>query len=271
MIFKNKFKTFREAKKIVHKLNLKTQKEWQKYAKSDKRPITIPGSPEASYKNVGWGGYGDWLGTGRISNQNRMFLSHNQAKKIVQKVIWNGDSLGSGTDFNNWFKSGNCPKNIPSAPDRTYKKQDTWISWGDFLGTGNIKFGDIQYLAFEDARKFVRALELQGAKEWEKYAQSDKLPNDIPAAPWYIYEKEWDGSGDWLGNGHISNTEKSKNYISWPQAKIEYKKLSEKYGLRNQKDWRNFSKTHAKQIEKLNIPANPRVVYTKEKIWGKMK
>jgi len=60
MIFKNKFKTFREAKKIVHKLNLKTQKEWQKYAKSDKRPITIPGSPEASYKNVGWGGYGDW-------------------------------------------------------------------------------------------------------------------------------------------------------------------------------------------------------------------
>ena len=254
----------------------------------------------------------------------------------MQKVIWNGNSLGSGTDFNNWFKSGNCPKNIPSAPDRTYKKQDTWISWGDFLGTGNIKFGDIQYLAFEDARKFVhklnlksgkywaeycksgnkpdkisgsprltykkewkgmgnwlgtgnikfgdiqylafedarkfvRALELQGAKEWEKYAQSDKLPNDIPAAPWYIYEKEWDGSGDWLGNGHISNTEKSKNYISWPQAKIEYKKLSEKYGLKNQKDWRNFSKTHAKQIEKLNIPANPRVVYTKEKIWGKMK
>ena len=136
------------------------------------------------------------------------------------------------------------------------------------LGTDHLSVFSNGTIAIQIA---IRALELQGAKEWEKYAKSDKLPNDIPAAPWNTYKKEWDGSGDWLGNGHISNTEKSKNYISWPQAKIEYKKLSEKYGLRNQKDWRNFSKTHAKQIEKLNIPANPRVVYTKEKIWGKMK
>ena len=330
------YPSYADAKKFVHKLNLKTQKEWQRYAKSNKRPKHIPGSPEGTYKKIGWKGYGDWLGTGSISNQDRLFLSYNQSKKVVQKIIWNGKSLGSGTDFGDWSKSGNRPKNIPSAPDRTYKKEKTWQSWGDFLGTKRVAFQNKQYLSFEDSRKFVhklnlkrrkyweeycksgnkpdeisgsphvtykkewkgmgdwlgngrianfektfrsfkearefaRELKLNGAEEWQLYCKSGKLPNNIPAAPWHSYEKEWDGYGDWLGTGSISNTVKSKNYLPWPEAKKEYQKLAKKYKLKNLTDWKKFRITHVKEITNLNIPAEPRIVYTKERVWRKMK
>jgi len=53
---------FREAKKFVRKLKLKTEKEWQSYSKSGKRPNNIPSSPYMFYKNKGWTNWRDWLG-----------------------------------------------------------------------------------------------------------------------------------------------------------------------------------------------------------------
>jgi len=256
---------FKEARSFVHKLNLKTQKEWQKYAKSTKRPGDIPGTPEASYKNLGWGGYGDWLGTGRTSNQDRVFLPHNQAKKVVQKVIWNGNSLGSGTDFNNWCKSGNCPKNIPSAPDRTYKKQGTWTDWGNFLGTGTIKFGGKPYLSFEDARKFVGKLNLKSRKYWIEYCNSGNKPDKISGSPNITYKKEWKGMGDWLGTGAADNSTRSKNFLSAKEAKPMYKKLFKEYGIKIGSDWPKFAKTHKKLLEELHLPLTPLHFYTKVK------
>ena len=265
------FRPYKEAREFVHKLNLKTQKEWQEYAKSTKRPGDIPGTPEASYKNLGWEGYGNWLGTGRTSNQDRVFLPHNQAKKVVQKVIWNGNSLGSGTDFNNWFKSGNCPKNIPSAPDKTYKKQGTWTTWGDFLGTGTIQFGNKPYLSFEDARKFVHKLNLKSRKYWIEYCNSGNKPDKISGSPRITYKKEWEGMGDWLGTGSVSHTEKSQNYLPWPEAQKEYQRLAKENGLENGSDWTEFSLKHKKELEKINLPSNPKLIYTKERVWKKLK
>jgi hypothetical protein len=265
------FRPYKEARDFVHKLNLKTQKEWQKYAKSTKRPGDIPGTPEASYKNLGWEGYGGWLGTGRTSNQDRLFLPYNQAKKVVQKVIWNGNSLGSGTDFGNWSKSGNRPKNIPSAPDRTYKKEKTWQSWGDFLGTKRVAFQNKQYLSFEDARKFVHKLNLKSRKYWEDYCKSGNKPDEISSSPHVTYKKEWKGVGDWLGTGTIDNSTRSKNFLSAKEAKPMYKKLFKEYGIKNGSDWPKFAKTHKKLLEELHLPLTPLHFYTKSKAEKKLK
>ena len=56
-----KFRTFINAKKYVHQLDIKNQKEWQKFAKSSKRPDDIPSIPSRVYKKE-WRGLADWLG-----------------------------------------------------------------------------------------------------------------------------------------------------------------------------------------------------------------
>jgi len=56
-----------------------------------------------------------------------------------------------------------------------------------------------EFRSFEEAREFARALKLKNLKEWREFAQSDRLPQDIPTAPEQAYEdKGWKGIGDWL-------------------------------------------------------------------------
>ena len=56
-----KFKNFDEARKYVHTLNLKSQKEWIDFCKSGKRPSVIPAAPYQKYKDQ-WKGWADFLG-----------------------------------------------------------------------------------------------------------------------------------------------------------------------------------------------------------------
>jgi hypothetical protein len=58
---------FAKAREFVHGLNLKKSTEWRTFSKSGKRPPDIPSSPDKVYKDE-WKGWGDWLGTGIISN-----------------------------------------------------------------------------------------------------------------------------------------------------------------------------------------------------------
>ncbi len=55
--------SFSEARDYVRTLKLKSNKEWRIYSKSGGRPDNIPGSPEKKYKDKGWKGFKDWLGT----------------------------------------------------------------------------------------------------------------------------------------------------------------------------------------------------------------
>ncbi len=57
------YRNFEEAKYFVHKLNLKSGKEWNEYCKSGEKPDDIPAAPNNTYKNKGWAGIKDWLGT----------------------------------------------------------------------------------------------------------------------------------------------------------------------------------------------------------------
>lgn len=64
---KHKFLTFKEARKTVRKLKLKSYTEWKLYSKGNllekgERPADIPGSPDKFYREAGWISWPDWLG-----------------------------------------------------------------------------------------------------------------------------------------------------------------------------------------------------------------
>jgi hypothetical protein len=155
-----KFRSFDDAKEFVRKLNLTSWKEWQEYCKSGNKPNDIPSAPEHQYKNKGWNGIRDWLGSNVLSQWEiiKKFKTFTDAKKFVQTL-----KLQSVSDWKKYYQSDNKPDNIPSNPNRTYKKE--WKGWGDWLGTGNIAFKNIDYCPFNEARKFAHSLNLKNSDE----------------------------------------------------------------------------------------------------------
>ena len=115
---KKKFRSFKDARKFVHTLNLKSVAEWRKFTKTTKKPDDIPATPDKSYKNKGWIGFGDWLGTGMIAPQLRQYRSFTEARKHVH-------SLGFKThqQWKEYCKSGKKPDDIPSNPWDVYEKE----------------------------------------------------------------------------------------------------------------------------------------------------
>jgi hypothetical protein len=114
--------SFVKARKFVRSLKLKSQKAWQNFCKSGKRPDNIPAAPWITYKKE-WISWYDWLGCGN----NRKFCSFVKARKFARSLKLK--------NFNEWFKfckSGKRPFDIPTNPQMVYKEK--WISWHDWFG-----------------------------------------------------------------------------------------------------------------------------------------
>jgi hypothetical protein len=120
--------TYLEARKIVQKFKLKSTKEWADFCKSGKKPSNIPNRPSAVYKDNGWNGWGDWLGTKTIANFNKTYMPFEQLKQLVKE-----NRIGTQMQWNEFYKNLYSKENIPSNPQRTYKGKG-WVNWADFLG-----------------------------------------------------------------------------------------------------------------------------------------
>ena len=187
------YRSFTKARAFVCGLGLKSTTEWYDYCNSGKKPNDIPSNPNSTYKEAGWSGMGDWLGTGKIApGQYRSFA---QARGFSRSL-----GFKSEADWRDYCKSGRKPNDIPAKPQRVYSNGGGWLGLGDWLGTGIIASRLRQYRSFEQGRSFARGLGLKSNAEWRAYNKSDKRPSDIPATPDHVYAKDgWAGWGDWLG------------------------------------------------------------------------
>ena len=119
------WKSYEEAKKFIHTLNLRSRDEWREYYKNNKLPHGIPTTPERIYKEFGFS-MGDWLGTGNVSNRDKEFYSFSKSREIVHQL-----GLKSGTEWKKYIESDEYDTMIPKAPQLTYKE---FVSMGDWLG-----------------------------------------------------------------------------------------------------------------------------------------
>ncbi len=247
------FRDFELAKEFVKSLNLSNVKEWNTYCKNGNKPEDIPGSPEKSYKLKGWNGWGDWLGTNNIASNKIIYRDFKDARDFARKL-----NCRNRDEWNKYSKTNKIPKDIPKKPSQTYINKG-WISWGDWLGTNNIATFNRIYRDFDDARKFIRKLNLSNQKEWIEYSKSEKMPKDIPASPERKYKNDgWVSLGDWLGTNKISNS--NKIFLSFE----EVKEIISKLGLKSNKQWRQYAKSGDKPNE---IPANPDRTFKRTNEW----
>lgn len=211
-----KYRPYEEACAFVHNLKLKGKDDWTTYSKGEipslpSLPNDIPASPAKTYKRKDYGekwvGWGDFLGTGKISNQNKAKSYRTYAEA---KLFANSLKLRTAKEWylyiSGHFKDlSPMPKNIPKKPDSVY---DEWENWQTFLGNTEIsKFNcNRSFLPFNEARAYVHALGLQKQKDWTNYcagtlANLPKKPSDIPSNPQKKYKLfGWLGYADWLGH-----------------------------------------------------------------------
>jgi len=192
----------------VRKLKLQNNKQWRQYVAGEIshlgiKPDDIPSNPNFVYINEGWLGYGDWLGNGNVSTRLREYRSFTRARSFVRKL-----GLKSEYEWRSYVKGElktlpSKPDDIPASPHMSYRDQG-WINYGDWLGTGNISYHQANWRSFTRARKHVRTLNLKNSNEWRRYCRGKlkkgQKPADIPATPYKVYQgKGWKGMTDWLG------------------------------------------------------------------------
>lgn len=107
--------------------NIKSSTQWKKFRNDNEIPSFLPLNPWHTYKNKGWLGWGDYLGTGNVSNKDKVYLPYDEAEKIIHTY-----SLKNNKEWREFIKN-NKNLGIPSSPDKTYKDKG-WVSWYVWLG-----------------------------------------------------------------------------------------------------------------------------------------
>ncbi len=120
------------------------------------------------------------------------------------------------------------------------------------------KIKKLKWRTFEEAREFIRSLNLKSYAEWNLYCKNELdnkeiKPFDIPSTPQYIYKLSgWHGIKDWLGY------KVSDKYLSYSEASIYIQKNK----IDSRDKWRKFSKEKRPK----HIPALPNDIY-RDKGW----
>jgi len=272
------WRPFEEAREFVCSLKLKSQNEWNLYARGKlkvkgkpKKPDDIPNNPNLIYKDQGWINNGDWIGTGTIATFEMEFRPFKEAREFVHGLNLNGQNEWNLYARGKLTVKGKPkkPDDIPKNPHLVYANKG-WINLGDWLGTGTIATKNRKYWSFKKARKFVRSLSLKNATEWKQYAKGElkvkgkpKKPADIPSAPWHYYEdKGYKSIGDWIGTGRIADNKKV-----WRPFE-EAREFARGLKLASAKEWRTYAKSkyRGKPIKPEDIPYDCNKVY-KDKGW----
>jgi hypothetical protein len=118
--------SYEQAKKYIQALGIKTQHEFFAWRKSGQRPDTMPPDPNRAYFE--FKSWGDFLGTGRIANQNRKYRSYEEAKVFLKPL-----NISSQTHFRELLELGIIPPDIPRNPHAYYSKHKVWVNFPDFF------------------------------------------------------------------------------------------------------------------------------------------
>ena len=225
---------FLKAREYSRKLNLNTILEWREWTKTPARPVDIPTNPQRSYKDDGWAGWPDWLGTKNLSGKQKResFLPFLEARAKVREK-----GFSSLSEFRKWV-SQEKPLGIPYSPEKFYRDSG-WVDTYDWRGVP--RSHSLEFVSFSEAREFARSLGFKSTKEWQDWSKTKEKPSNIPATPDNVYrDKGWKGYRDFLGIAGLTNAQKQATWLPYKEARIIARDLE----LRSQKEWFELQKSN---------------------------
>jgi len=171
--------SFTQARELARAQQFSSKTEFRRWDK----PEGMPSNPDRKYKDSGWLGYADFLGTTSMSFTAARTLTHAQ-------------HFSNNVEFKQWDK----PKGMPGDPSSKYKDSG-WVNWGDFLGNGNAYRGT--FLSFTKARALARTQHFTGEVEFKNWKRPEGMPSD-PSK--YYKDSGWRGMKNFIGTEYLSFT-----------------------------------------------------------------
>ena len=190
--------TYEEAKGWIKDKNITSETKWRKFKSDGILPNNFPASPEDAYR-TDWISWGDFLGTGRVSD-NKVLRSFSEARELVRSL-----GIKNSREWKVLIKKGSIPRDIPSNPHNAYSE---FISWMDWLGTEKTARNKRQWIHFDEAVLIARGLNLKSETEWRIAKKNKTIPKELPLTPQSVYKDCWKGWGYWLGTGNKKRGEK---------------------------------------------------------------
>ena len=241
----SRFAAFGQALAFARALRLTGVEEWQAWCAEGRRPPNVPTRPDRVYMDAGWQGWGHWLGTS--NKPTEQFLPFEEALAVARSV-----GLASNTEWHAWCKEGRRPRNVPTAPNATYK-DGGWQGWGHWLGTGNKMSGAKAFLPFGEALAAARSLNLGRRTEWKQWCKEGMRPTNVPSNPQATYKDcGWQGWGHWLGTGNRMSG--AKAFLPFGEALAVARSLR----LANQKEWDMWCRSGMRPP---SVPSHPQRTY----------
>ena len=193
---KPNFIKYDEAKKIVQKLNIKTETEYHRKHKEKLSKYNLPYKPERQYLNNGWEDWSKFLNNKLFRNRN--IFSYDESKKYLKKF-----KIRSLKQFNDFLKKerDSLDPRLPRGID-VYKKNGTWKNLPDYLSYE----GDLSrflkrrnWKSFNQSKSLAKKYKIKTNKDWRNFLIKNSL-YDYPKYPNEVYsDKEWKGWDDFLG------------------------------------------------------------------------
>lgn len=242
---------FAQARAYVHSLAL-NRDQWRLWTKGQLpekgiRPDFVPRNPDVRFRSAGWVSWTDWFGL-------RTFLPFEEARAFARSLNLTKSSQWELYCAGKLRCSVEKPSNIPSSPNKAYK--DEFTNYKDWLGIPD-------FLPFEEAREYVRALKLGGQVKWKEYIRKGgNCPLFIPHDPAIFYKDKWQGFGDWTGSGRIRKFNGKSGWVSFEEAREFVRTL----GLQTLREWNDY--INGNLVDKptlvMSIPKSPGFVYKDE-------
>jgi superfamily II DNA or RNA helicase len=194
--------------------------------------------------------------TGSMKHSERkeqLYLPFNEAQSFVVNLNFKGRE-----EWLKYCEGDDFPDFLPKAPHSVYEE---FTTYGDFLGNGYVANRLRKYKSYNDAKIYMKTLNIETAKDWERYKKNNEIPNDIPKDPYTVYSNtgEWKGWGDYLGTNVIAS--QNKEYRSCAEAS----KWAIKLQCGSVEEYRNYVKNNTIPDD---IPKDPSSVYKRRGEWN---
>ena len=131
-----KYLSFVSARRVARNLKLTSEHQWRRYSSGGLRSLLIPSAPCRVYKNLGWRGWGDWLGNKNVKYGQQSRLSFDRAYLHILPYIKKHNIDTQEKWHKNYKKIWYLGAKIPAAPD-FYYKDSGWVSWTHWLRSEN--------------------------------------------------------------------------------------------------------------------------------------
>jgi hypothetical protein len=181
----------------------------------------------------------------------KYLLTYDEVKTWVKNNV----KVSSKNKWMFYCKNNILPDFISTYPDIVYKNRG-WVSWGDFLGTGNKWDNNVEHLDYNKAKLFLFNYKLKIAADYKLFIKDNNY--NLPSKPNRYYKNRgWVSWGDFLGTGKVANQLRVFYPYDIFKEKIKELKIKSFYS------YKKYIKTNKTDNK---LPTNPNIVY-KNKGW----